>query len=427
MRSGKHVSDQQRRLFTPLNNSMNEATQKTDTGRPINRDAAMRFIVLLGIVSLFADMTYEGARSVTGPFLGSLGASGAVVGVIAGLGELVGYGTRLASGWLGDRSQRYWTVTITGYVINLLAVPALALTWRWEAAAVLIVIERAGRAVRSPGRDAMLSHAASHTGLGWGFGLHEAMDQTGAIIGPLLVSAVLSLRYNYAEAFTALILPALASIIAVFVARSCYPRPCDFDLTPAHLGGADVKQPYWLYATAVALIGAGYADFALIAYHFSQTAVVRPPLIPILYATAMGSDAIASLLLGRLFDRYGLIVVPLGTVAVAAASPLVFLGGLDLAVVGIVLWGIGMSLQESLMRAVVASMTAPSRRATAFGLLNAIFGAAWFTGSSLLGILYDRSLVAVSVTSLTLQLLAVPVLLAVMRKWSGGRDPGERA
>jgi predicted MFS family arabinose efflux permease len=207
----------------------------------------------------------------------------------------------------------------------------------------------------------------------------------------------------------------------VVVARSFYPRPRDFDLTPVHVGGEDIKQPYWLYATAVALIGAGYADFALIAYHFNQTAVVRPPLIPILYATAMGSDAIASLFLGRLFDRYGLIVLPLGTAAAAVASPLVFLGGIGLAVVGMLLWGIGMGMQESLMRAVVANMTTPSRRATAFGLLNAVFGAAWFMGSSLLGILYDWSLVAVGVTSLTLQLLAVPVLLVVMRKWSGRR------
>jgi predicted MFS family arabinose efflux permease len=298
-------------------------------------------------------------------------------------------------------------------------VPALA--WRWEAAAVLIVIERTGRAVRSPARDAMLSHAASHTGLGWGFGLHEAMDQTGAIIGPLLVSALLSFGYNYAEAFAALTVPALASITTVVVARSFYPRPRDFDLTPAHLGGGRIKQPYWLYTTAVALIGAGYADFALIAYHFSQTVMARLPLIPILYAIAMGSDAIASLFLGRLFDRYGLIVLPPGTIAAAAASPMVFLGGLNVAIVGMVLWGIGMSIQESLVRAVVASMTAPDRRGTAFGILNAVVGAAWFVGSSLLGVIYDRSLVAVAVTSLALQFLAIPVLLVVMRKWSGRR------
>jgi MFS family permease len=394
--------------------------QNTDTGRPLNRDAAIRFIAFLGVVSLFADMTYEGARSVGGPFLGSLGASGAAVGIIAGLGERVGYATRLASGWVGDRTQRYWTVTIIGYVLNLLAVPALALAWRWEAAAVLIVIERTGRAVRSPARDAMLSHAASHIGLGWGFGLHEAMDQTGAIVGPLLVSALLSFGYNYAEAFAALAVPALASITTVVVTRSFYPRPRDFDLTPAHLGGGPIKQPYRLYTTAVALIGAGYADFALIAYHFSQTAVARLPLIPILYAIAMGSDAIASLFLGRLFDRYGLIVLPLGTIAAAAAS-LGFPRGLDVAIVGMILWGIGMSIQESLVRAVVASMTASDRRGTAFGILNAVFGAAWFVGSSLLGIIYDRSLVAVAVTSLALQLLAVPVLLVVMRKWSGRR------
>src|SRR6266702_5185588 len=172
--------------------------------KSIDRATAMRFIVLLGVVSLFGDMTYEGARSITGPYLGILGASATVVGVVSGFGELVGYAARLASGWLGDRTQRYWTVTIAGYVVNLLAVPLLALAASWEVAAALIIIERMGRGIRSPVRDAMLSHAASHTGLGWGFGLHEAMDQSGAIIGPLLVSAALYLQYGYSDAFAIL-------------------------------------------------------------------------------------------------------------------------------------------------------------------------------------------------------------------------------
>lgn len=384
--------------------------------RAISRASALRFIILIGIVSLFADMTYEGARSITGPYLGVLGASAAVVGIVSGLGELLGYTVRLGSGWLADRTRQYWTITIIGYAVNLLAVPLLALAGNWQFAAVLIVAERIGRAIRSPGRDAMLSHAASHTGLGWGFGLHEAMDQAGAIVGPLVISGVLYLHYGYASAFAILLAPALIALAVALTARRQYPRPRDFDLAPPALDAAGLQRNYWLYMAAVALVGAGYADFALIAYHFGQVAVVSAPVIPILYAVAMASDAVAALLLGHLFDRRGITVVAVATVIAAAASPLVFLGGAAAAFAGMVLWGVGMGAQESIMRAVVARMTAPDRRSTAYGILNAVFGVAWFAGSVLLGVVYDQSVVAVAVLSLLLQLLALPFLVAMMRQ-----------
>jgi MFS family permease len=394
-----------------------DVTAARRTGKDqIGRASALRFIVMIGVVSLFADMTYEGARSITGPYLGLLGASAAVVGIVSGFGELAGYAIRLLSGWIGDRTQRYWAVTIAGYALNLFAVPLLALAWRWEVAAALIIAERMGRAVRSPARDAMLSHAASHTGLGWGFGLHEAMDQTGAIVGPLLVSAVLYLQYGYSDAFAVLLVPAFIAMIVVVNARLLFPRPRDFDLAPPALHPGGLRRAYWIYMIAIALVGAGYADFPLIAYHFGRTDVVSAPLIPILYAVAMASDAAASLVLGPLFDRRGIIVLVAGVTVAAAASPLVFLGGATAAVLGMILWGIGMGTQESVMRAVIAGMTAPDRRATAFGILNAVFGAAWFIGSAALGILYDHSVAAVAALSLALQLLAVPLLLAVMRR-----------
>ncbi|MGH6852422.1 MAG: MFS transporter, partial [Methylocella sp.] len=155
-------------------------SETAPAGIGLPRHSAIRFIVLLGVVSLFADMTYEGARSVTGPYLGVLGASAAIVGVVAGFGEFLGYALRLVSGYLSDRTGGYWLITIIGYGVNLLAVPLLALTGRWELAVLLIVGERAGKAIRTPARDAMLSHAGSQTGLGWSFGLHGALDQTGA-------------------------------------------------------------------------------------------------------------------------------------------------------------------------------------------------------------------------------------------------------
>jgi MFS family permease len=89
---------------------------------------------------------------ITGPFLAFLGASAAATGVVAGFGEFIGYGLRVISGYLSDRTGRYWAVTLWGYALNLVAVPVLALAGNWEVAALLIVAERLGKGLRTPGR-----------------------------------------------------------------------------------------------------------------------------------------------------------------------------------------------------------------------------------------------------------------------------------
>ena len=380
------------------------------------RTRAVAFVVLLGTISLFADMTYEGARSITGPYLGVLGVTATTIGIVSGLGELVGYAVRLGSGYLADLSGRYWAVTIFGYVLNLFAVPLLALAGSWQLAVVLIIAERMGRAIRSPPRDAMLSHAAGRTGLGWGFGLHQALDQTGAVVGPLLVSGVLFLGHDYRAAFAVLLAPAIVSISLVVAARLLFPRPRDFELSPPALGTAGFAPSFRVYLVAVALIAAGYADFALIAYHFGKAAVMPVTWIPIVYAIAMAVDGAAGLALGSLFDRVGLWAMIVATILSAAAAPLVFLGGFSAAVLGMACWGIGTGAQESVMRATVSQLAPQDRRATAFGIFNAVYGVAWFAGSVLLGILYDLSIVAVAVASTALQAAALPVLF-----WLRGR------
>lgn len=386
------------------------------TAQPTGR-SGLRFIVLLGLVSLFADMTYESARSVTGPYLAILGASATVVGIVAGFGELVGYAVRLISGYVSDRTGRYWPITIFGYAINLFAVPALALAGRWEVAVLLIVAERMGKAIRSPARDAMLSHASSQTGLGWGFGLHEAMDQVGAITGPLVLSAVLALDYGYRQAFGILIVPAILSFSVLLAARSLFPHPRDLDLAPAALETKGLPAVFWGYMLAVALIAAGYADFALIAFHFDRSGIVPAASIPVLYAIAMATDAIAALVLGRAFDRIGLWTMIVATLASATAAPLVFLGDIQAAAAGMALWGIGMGAQESVMRAQVAAMAPMDRRGTAYGIMNMIYGMSWFAGSALLGILYDKSsALTVAVAAAFLQLAAVPVFFRLMQR-----------
>ncbi|MGA8277326.1 MAG: MFS transporter [Rhodanobacteraceae bacterium] len=373
---------------------------------------ALQFVVLIGIVSLFADMTYEGSRSITGPFLGTLGATGAIVATVAGAGELLGYLLRLGTGVLADRTGRYWAITIAGYAINLLAVPALALAGNWPIAAALIILERSGKALRTPARDAMLSHAAKGMGgAGWAFGLHEALDSIGAVVGPLIAAAVLFLHGGYRHAFAWLLVPAIAALITLLIARARYPQPQDLDPTPApHVDDARALRDLRIFMIATALIAAGYADFALIAFHLTTDNVLPGAVVPVLYSLGAITGGLAALVLGKLFDRRGLSVLLWTTVVPALYAPLVFLGGAWAAVIGMALWGAGFGAHDSLLRAAVAQRMPREKRATVMGVFNAIYGLAWFLGSALLGILYDvRPLYAV-IAALVLQFVACPLL-----------------
>ena len=379
------------------------------------RNHALKFIILLGIVSLLADMTYEGARSITGPYLAILGANAVVVGFVAGFGEFIGYALRLVSGYLSDKTRRYWAITITGYFINLLAVPLLALAGSWEIAAVLLITERIGKALRTPARDVMLSHACSEVGQGWGFGLHEAMDQIGAIMGPLIVALVLFFNGGYQTSFAVLLIPAVLALSVLVVSRFLYPNPHELEIKTPKLETKGFKHVYWMYIAAVALIAAGFVDFPLIAFHFKNSLVTSDALIPVFYAVAMGVDALAALIFGRLFDKIGLSIMIVVAVLSAFFAPLVFLGGLYSALIGISLWGIGLGAQESIMRAAIAGMSPIEKRGTAYGVFNTIFGVFWFIGSLTMGILYDISIVYLVIFSMVAQLASVPLFFLIRK------------
>jgi len=366
-------------------------------------------------VSLFADATYEGARSIAGPYLAFLGASAAIVGIVSGFGELVGYGLRSFFGYISDRTGKYWTMTILGYALNLLAVPLLALAGRWEIAAFLMITERMGKAVRTPARDTMLSHATAEMGRGWGFGLHEAMDQIGAMIGPSLVALVLYLKGGYKAAFGLLLIPAILALAVLAAARFLYPCPRDFEEDQEKKGKKGFPRIFWIYLAAVALLAAGFADFPLIAFHFHRVSVVSAEWVPVIYAIAMGVDALSALVFGRLFDRKGIPVMVFAAIISALFAPLVFWGRFHLALLGMVLWGVGMGAQESIMRAAIADMVPANRRGSVYGLFNTGFGVFWFFGSALMGLLYGLSLPSMIAFSVTAQLASVPLFLWINR------------
>lgn len=370
---------------------------------------ALNFVLTMGVVSLFGDMTYEGMRGIAGQFLLTLGASATVVGFVAGFGELAGYGLRSVFGYLADKTHNYWAFIFVGFAVQLLAVPALALAGNWPLAAALMIAERTGRAVRRPSVQAMLSHAGSQIGAGWAFGLHEALDQTGATLGPLITALVLYLHGGYHRAFGVLLITALLSLASLVVARIFYPRPHELEeRSPVVLKTKGFVKAYWLYAIAGMCVAAGFADFSLVAFHFQRTNVVPRSLIPVFYSAAMVTGAITPPIFGKLLDKTGLAVVLLAFFLSALFAPCVFLGGFSFALVGMVLWGLGMGAQDSLLKAVLNGVIPKDKRSTAFGVFDTVFGVAWFAGSAVMGVLYDKSIPAVVIFSLVLQLAALP-------------------
>jgi len=433
-------SPQQAAAPEPLATLTVEANNQSDQSK-LAPHSALKFVVLMGCISLLADMTYEGARSITGPYLALLGASAFAVGIVAGAGELVGYTLRLLSGYVTDRTENYWGMAFLGYATNLIAVPLLALAGRWEVAALLIIMERTGKALRAPARDAMLSHATKSMGRGKGFGLHKAMDQTGALLGPIIITTVLYFKgtsneqatpligthhslmqgthpaqlAGYQLGFAVLAIPALLALCVLLVARFLYPHPQHLEVKRIELESKGFSKAYWTYLAAVALIAAGYADFPLIAYHFKKVALAPDNWIPLFYSLAMGVEAVTALICGRLFDRNGFSVLLIAALFSALFAPLIFLGNLPLAFAGIILWGLGTGAQESVMKAAVADMVPANRRGSAYGVFNTGYGVCWFLGSALIGFLYDHSILALVIFSVVIQLASIPLFMKVQR------------
>jgi MFS family permease len=382
-----------------------------------------RFITAFGVVSLLADLVYEGARSVTGPYLATLGASAALVGLVTGAGEAVALAGRVISGPLVDRTRAYWPVAIAGYALTVAAVPLLGLTTALWAAAALVVAERAGKALRSPAKDVLLSAAASSVGRGRGFAVHEALDQIGAVGGPLIVAAVLAVTAgNYRVAFLILAVPGVAVLAVLTRLRLRVPDPLQYEAEPTHPASAapdasrSLPARFWRYAAFTALTATGSATFGVLAFHLATTGLVAPAGIPLIYAAAMGVDAAVALGNGWAYDRWGprvLFVVPVLSALVPA---LAFTGQLATALLGVLLWGAVTGVQESTMRAAVADLVPTARRGAAYGMFAVVFGTGTLLGGLLFGVLYQTSIPALVAVVAVLQVAAFAFLIAIRRQ-----------
>jgi len=370
----------------------------------------LRFVVVVGVVNLFADLTYEGGRGIVGAYLGHLGASGALIGAAAGAGELIGYAVRSVSGAFADRTGRYWVTVWVGYAINMLCVPALALAGNWPLAAGLMIGERLGRGIRKPVMSAMLAEAGRELGGGGRvFGFNQMLDQFGATIGPLVVAYAV-LHGGYRSGFGVLIVPAILTLatlsIAAVAGRNVVP-PLEDESAPPVRDWAAFRR----YAIGGALLAAGFVDFALIAFRFQRDNIAGVAAISVLFAVAMGVSAVASPILGWLFDRAGKPVIVAAVAIASLAAPLAFLGSGAWATAGAALWGVGIAVEDALLLALVATIIVKRRKAAIFGLYDLIFGVAWFAGSTVAGVLLDRSTVALAIFSTLLQLAAIPFFI----------------
>ena len=393
----------------------------------------MLFIILFGIVSLFSDMTHEGASSIRGAYLSLLGASAATIGFISGLGELVGYSMRYVFGKLTDKSKQYWPMTIAGYVLDIIAVPALALVGEhgWIAACVLLVIQRMGKAIKKPAKDTIMSFAASQEGVGKSFGIQEVLDQIGAFIGPVLLYLVMLFKTEgttfeiYSTCFAVLAIPGAITLILLIVTRCKFPNPEHFEPEPKEYIPFKMKKEFILYIAGISLFAFGFIDYSIIIMHVSRTyshlasglsetsALVSTGSLPLLYAGAMLVDAVASLFFGMMYDKNGVKALVWSTVISAPFAVFVFaFDSVPMLLIGVALWGVGMGAQESILKAAVTSMVPKASRATGYGVFECSFGAFWFLGSWLMGVLYDVSIPAMIAVSVIAQLAAIPLYIS---------------
>ena len=379
------------------------------------RSPAFTFVLIMGAVNFFGDVTYEGGGSINGQFLGSLGASAAIISVAAGGGEFLGYALRSVAGFIADKTQRYWLVTFVGYLINALAVPAMALATGWQLAALFVLLERTGRAIRKPTVEAMLSYTTGTLGKGWVCGLNTALDEAGATVGPLVVAFVLFRGGDYRFAYALLLVSALLTLASLVFARITFPLPSRLEQgNTAQAKG--FGRAYWLYMVAGAFFAAGLMSYELVSFHVLQMKLIAGPWIPVLLAFATFCGVIASLALGRLYDHAGIGVVVGAVVLSALFAPLAFAGNFAALLIALPLLGLAYATQDTLLKALIAGILPEGQRNTAFGIFYIGYGVGWLIGSVAMGLLYDRSQLALVVFVVIAQLASLPFFLAARRQ-----------
>ncbi|MEW6088315.1 MAG: MFS transporter [bacterium] len=396
------------------------------------KQTAIMLIILFGIISLFGDIIYEGARSVYGPFAKIIGMDIVLLGFITGMAEFLGYFIRFISGYLSDKTKAYWIFTIAGYGM-IISIPLLSMASVWQTVAILIICERLGKAVRSPAKDTILSSIVGPVGTGWGFALHEAMDQTGAIIGPLIFTGIflagtgaVKTISDYQMGFRLLWIPFIIVMIAVLLAFLKAPDPGKFEAK------FDLQNPpgklskiFWLYAIFTFVTTLGFVSFVILGYHFKDKGIISDAQIPVFYSIAMGLDAVAALIIGRIYDRLKekynneragtkiLFIIPLFTLFIPFFG---FMKNILFITIAVVLWGIVMGTHETIMKSTIADLTHFKKRGLGYGIFNMVYGLAVFFGSLLMGLLYKIHITLIIILVINVEIAALVIYFVLLKE-----------
>ncbi|MDD5129470.1 MAG: MFS transporter [Candidatus Omnitrophica bacterium] len=398
----------------------------------IQKKAAFKLIFLFGLVSLFGDMVYEAGRSVNGPYLKTLGANAAIVGLVSGLAEFLGYAVRLFSGYFADKTKAYWLFTFLGYGM-LISVPLLALTGIWQVAVVFIVMERLGKAIRSPAKDTILSQATKQVGTGFGFAIAEVLDQIGAITGPLIFTLLFMIigkgdrsLADYQHGYALLWIPLILVLFCIFFAYRAVPNPAVLEnLSVKHPESDKLGRVFWIYTVFTFVTTLGFANFALVGFHLKARHVLTDAQIPLFYALAMGVDAVAAMAIGKTYDIFkakrnnekaGLITLIAIPVLSLLIPGLVFSTQFSLVLAGVIIWGLVMGFHETIMKSAIADITSLKKRGTGYGIFNAAYGLAIFIGSALTGLLYEYSVFSVICISIVMEITAILIFIILKKE-----------
>lgn len=394
---------------------------------------SMQLIVFFGLVSLFGDIVYEGARSVNGPYLETLAANAAMVGLITGLGEFAGYAIRLVSGYFADKTKAYWVFTFIGYGL-IIAIPMLSLTGVWQLAAVLMVAERIGKGIRAPAKDSIVSSAAKRIGTGRGFAIQEVLDQIGAFAGPLIFTAYFAFTgggsktaADYRHAYGLFWIPFALVMVFAVIAYFQVPDPSKLEPPKKAQEPDDITKLFWIYNAFSFTTALGLVSFAIMGFHFKAKGIVSDALIPVLYAVAMAVDAAAAYVMGNLYDKLkekhnhhggGLVTLVILPVISAIIPFLAFANNVIAAFGSAVLLGIVLGAQETIMKAGIADITPIKKRGTGYGIFNFTFGFAMLIGGYFAGLLYEISIPVLCWSAAGVQVVAL-IIFFIMKKEIG--------
>ncbi|MCS7298974.1 MAG: MFS transporter [Spirochaetia bacterium] len=349
----------------------------------------IRFILLMGFVSLFADLVYESARGVMGPYLGRLGANAFAIGMIFGVGEFLGYVLRVVAGVLVDRTRKYWSFIFVGYGL-VASIPLLAFSDYWILAGTLIVMERIGKALRTPARDTIISIYSGGIGSGKAFGIHETVDQAGAIVGSFIFYVILTLGLGYKTGFAILTIPFLLLIASLIIAKLFSSRihiQKQVEEKVFHNGRKSRK--IYFYLLFVLLTSLGFVGFPLIGFHAVKVKVLSEEFIPLFYSIAMLVDALIAIPIGIVYDRFGYRIIVILPILIMLIALLSFSNILILIILGVLVWGITMSFYETVVRAYIGDNVDIRERGTFYGLFNTVVGVGFGIGNSVIGYIYE--------------------------------------